>query len=41
MSAVFFGSLSTLADTSELQRHAFNDAFAAPWVSSIVPAQLR
>lgn len=29
MSAVFFGSLSTLADTSELQRRAFNDAFAA------------
>jgi len=29
MSAVLFGSLSTLADTSELQRRAFNDAFAA------------
>ncbi|BBZ44817.1 HAD family hydrolase [Mycobacterium parmense] len=28
MSAVLFGSLSTLADTSELQRQAFNDAFA-------------
>jgi HAD superfamily hydrolase (TIGR01509 family) len=28
MSAVLFGSLSTLADTSELQRRAFNDAFA-------------
>jgi HAD superfamily hydrolase (TIGR01509 family) len=29
MSAVFFGSISTLADTSELQRRAFNEAFAA------------
>lgn len=29
MSAVFFGSISTLADTSELQRKAFNEAFAA------------
>ncbi len=29
MSAVLFGSISTLADTSELQRHAFNQAFAA------------
>jgi HAD superfamily hydrolase (TIGR01509 family) len=29
MSAVFFGSISTLADTSELQRQAFNEAFAA------------
>jgi HAD superfamily hydrolase (TIGR01509 family) len=29
MSAIFFGSISTLADTSELQRQAFNDAFAA------------
>jgi len=27
MSAVSFGSVSTLADTSELQRRAFNDAF--------------
>lgn len=27
MSAVLFGSISTLADTSELQRHAFNQAF--------------
>lgn len=29
MSAILFGSISTLADTSELQRKAFNDAFAA------------
>jgi len=29
MSALLFGSLSTLADTSELQRRAFNDAFVA------------
>ena len=29
MSAIFFGSISTLADTSELQRRAFNDAFSA------------
>ena len=29
MPAVFFGSISTLADTSELQRQAFNDAFSA------------
>jgi HAD superfamily hydrolase (TIGR01509 family) len=29
MSAILFGSISTLADTSELQRRAFNDAFAA------------
>lgn len=29
MSAVFFGSISTLADTSELQRRAFNEAFEA------------
>jgi HAD superfamily hydrolase (TIGR01509 family) len=29
MSAVFFGSISTIADTSELQRQAFNEAFAA------------
>ncbi|HME47042.1 HAD-IA family hydrolase [Mycobacterium sp.] len=28
MSAVLFGSISTLADTSELQRRAFNEAFA-------------
>lgn len=28
MSAVLFGSISTLADTSELQRQAFNGAFA-------------
>ncbi len=28
MPAVLFGSISTLADTSELQRAAFNDAFA-------------
>jgi HAD superfamily hydrolase (TIGR01509 family) len=28
MSALLFGSISTLADTSELQRQAFNDAFA-------------
>lgn len=34
MPAVLFGSISTLADTSEHQRHAFNDAFRAhdlPW----------
>lgn len=29
MSAILFGSVSTLADTSELQRRAFNEAFAA------------
>lgn len=29
MSAILFGSISTVADTSELQRRAFNDAFAA------------
>ena len=28
MSAILFGSISTLADTSELQREAFNRAFA-------------
>ena len=28
MSAILFGSISTVADTSELQRRAFNDAFA-------------
>jgi HAD superfamily hydrolase (TIGR01509 family) len=29
MSAVLFGSISTVADTSEMQRQAFNQAFAA------------
>ena len=29
MSAILFGSISTLADTSELQRRAFNEAFKA------------
>ena len=29
MSAILFGSISTLADTSELQRRAFNEAFDA------------
>ncbi|MET0929093.1 MAG: hypothetical protein ABWX74_06215, partial [Aeromicrobium sp.] len=29
MSAILFGSISTLADTSELQRRAFNEAFSA------------
>ncbi|VEG54621.1 haloacid dehalogenase superfamily protein, subfamily IA, variant 3 with third motif having DD or ED [Mycolicibacterium aurum] len=29
MSALLFGSISTLADTSELQRRAFNEAFEA------------
>lgn len=29
MTAFLFGSIGTLADTSELQRQAFNDAFAA------------
>lgn len=29
MSAILFGSISTVADTSELQREAFNAAFAA------------
>src|SRR5690349_1361243 len=29
MPAILFGSISTLADTSELQRRAFNEAFAA------------
>ena len=28
MTSVLFGSISTVADTSELQRQAFNDAFA-------------
>jgi len=28
MPAILFGSMSTLADTSELQRHAFNRSFA-------------
>ncbi len=35
MSALLFGSIGTLADTSELQRQAFNDAFrehGLPWV---------
>ena len=29
MATILFGSISTLADTSELQRQAFNDAFEA------------
>ncbi|MET0452837.1 MAG: HAD-IA family hydrolase [Mycobacterium sp.] len=29
MTAILFGSISTLADTSELQRRAFNEAFEA------------
>lgn len=29
MPALLFGSIGTLVDTSELQRHAFNEAFAA------------
>ena len=29
MTAVLFGSIGTIADTSELQRQAFNDAFSA------------
>ncbi|KZE98188.1 MULTISPECIES: HAD-IA family hydrolase [unclassified Rhodococcus (in: high G+C Gram-positive bacteria)] len=29
MSAILFGSISTLVDTSELQRRSFNEAFAA------------
>lgn len=29
MSAILFGSISTLSDTSELQRQAFNEAFQA------------
>ena len=29
MATILFGSISTLADTSELQRQAFNDAFKA------------
>jgi HAD superfamily hydrolase (TIGR01509 family) len=28
MSAIFFGSIGTLADTSEVQRQSFNEAFA-------------
>lgn len=28
MAAILFGSISTIADTSEIQRQAFNDAFA-------------
>lgn len=34
MSAILFGSISTIADTSELQREAFNQAFVehdVPW----------
>lgn len=34
MSAILFGSISTIADTSELQREAFNQAFSEhhlPW----------
>ena len=33
MPAILFGSISTVADTSELQRHAFNEAFAAHGLS--------
>ena len=33
MSAILFGSISTVADTSELQRDAFNRAFAAHGLS--------
>lgn len=29
MAAILFGSISTLVDTSEFQRRAFNEAFAA------------
>jgi phosphoglycolate phosphatase-like HAD superfamily hydrolase len=29
MSAILFGSIGTIADTSELQRQAFNQAFKA------------
>ncbi len=29
MSAILFGSISTLVDSSELQRRAFNEAFEA------------
>jgi hypothetical protein len=29
MSAILFGSISTIADTSELQRQVFNQAFQA------------
>ena len=29
MSAILFGSISTLVDTSELQRRAFNESFEA------------
>lgn len=29
MASIFFGSISTVADTSEVQRRAFNEAFAA------------
>ena len=35
MRAVFFGSIGTLAETSELQRYAFNKAFVVhglPWI---------
>jgi hypothetical protein len=45
MSAVLFGSISTLADTSELQRRAFNEAFVASgldwnWSRDDYPAML-
>ncbi len=33
MPAILFGSISTVADTSELQRQAFNEAFAAHGLS--------
>jgi HAD superfamily hydrolase (TIGR01509 family) len=33
MSAIFFGSISTLVDTSELQRRAFNESFEAHGLS--------
>ena len=30
MAAILFGSISSVADTSELQRESFNAAFAHP-----------
>ena len=33
MSAILFGSISTVADTSEMQRQAYNDAFRAHGLS--------
>ena len=36
MATILFGSISTLADTSELQRRAFNDAFETVGLERVV-----